>query len=103
MTNNVEKIGARERSPAIDLHLVARISLPVHALLPWVLWGLAWIDPSISFAIFIALHALFPILLLLSYRWWRGQGTDLALLVTFNHLATFASGAIASGLAQGLH
>lgn len=99
MTDENDNGGARERTPAIDLHRVAGISLPVHALLPWALWGLAWIDPSISFAVFIALHALFPILLLLSYRWWRGQGTDVALLVLFNHLATFASGAIASSLA----
>ena len=99
MTKAIEVDSEGPPTPAIDLHQVARISLPVHALLPWLLWGLASIDTSISFAIFVALHAIFPLLLLLSYRWWRGQGVDLALLVLFNHLVTFASGAIASGVA----
>jgi hypothetical protein len=71
----------------------------LHAALPWVLWGLAHFDDAAPLVLFAALHLAFPVVLVATFRWWRGQGGDIALLVVANHITTFASGGIASWVA----
>jgi len=83
----------------LDLERVARYTIPFHLLLPWILWGLAALDQEAPIWLFLALHLVFPVLLIASYRYWRGQGLDVVLLVVVNHAATFVSGALAAWLA----
>ncbi len=84
---------------AVDLARVARLSVPAHLALPWLLWALARVDPAAPVWLWAALHVLFPPILLATYRWWRGQGLEVALLIAINHAATFASGALVAVVA----
>lgn len=42
--------------------------------------------------LWLAIHAIFPFALVISWPWWRGQGVDMAILIIANHLVTFAVG-----------
>ncbi len=88
------------RPATIQVAALGRYTIPVHLLLPWVLWGLTVIDPAAPMWFFVAVHGLFPVAVVATYPWWRGQGMDLALLVAVNHAATFLSGAVAGWVAS---
>lgn len=75
---------------------LARYTIPFHLLLPWLLWGLSFIGPQVPFALFVAFHVLFPVVLVVTFRWWKNEIVELLMLVVINHLATFVSGAIAA-------
>lgn len=80
-------------APRIDVLGLWRWSVPVHALLPVVIWLLhhAQLEWALQ-AGFFAIHFGFPVLLAVSYPLWEGQGVELAGLLVLNHLATFAVG-----------
>jgi hypothetical protein len=82
--------------PDFDLAAVARITIPVHLLLPWLLWGLATAFPQAPVVFFVGVHVLFPVVLVGTYPLWRGQGIEVALLIGMNHGATLASAALVS-------
>lgn len=87
-------------TPRLDLEQVARVTIPLHFALPWILWGLAWVGPSAPVMLFMALHVLFPVLAVVTYRYWKGQGFDLLLLIVVNHVVTLISGALAGLVAS---
>lgn len=88
------------RPSALKLEVVARYTIPIHLVLPWALWGLAVLHPAAPVWFFLSVHVLFPVVLVVTYRYWRGQGAELALLVGVNHVATLLSGAVASWVAS---
>lgn len=87
--------------PRLSLERVARVSIPIHFALPWILWALSVFGSEAPVLLFMALHVLFPVVAVATYRYWRGQGFDLLLLIAVNHAVTFVSGAVA-GLVSSL-
>lgn len=81
---------------------LARYTIPFHLLLPWVLWALSFISGQAPFALFVAFHALFPVVLVITFRWWKNEIIELVMLVAINHLATFVSGALAAWVASAV-
>ena len=87
-------------APRIEVESLARYSIPIHALLPWILWGLSRLGTEVPVALFMAFHLVFPEVAVASYRYWRGQGIELLVLLAVNHAVTFVSAALAGGLAS---
>ena len=91
----VEPEGEDEPEPEpegrLDMMALAKVTIPLHIILPWALYALALIDPAIPAWVFLGIHAGFPVLALVTYPLWRGQGVDLIILLMLNHLATFLS------------
>lgn len=87
-------------TPRLDLERVARISIPLHFALPWILWAMSWLGPGAPVMLFVAFHVLFPVVAVVTYRYWRGQGIDLLMLVVVNHAVTFISGGLAGLIAS---
>jgi hypothetical protein len=81
---------------------IARYTIVAHLLLPWILWGLALWHHQAPVALFMFLHVAFPVLLVATYRHWKGQGVDVILLIIINHVATLVSGALAGWVASAL-
>ena len=77
---------------------LARYTVPVHALLPAVLWlPSAWFT-----AVFFILHIAGVVLLAVSYPWWQGRVAEMVALVVVNHAVTFGVfGVVASMTAPG--
>ena len=90
---------ANEEVGRLDLARVARWSIPLHLALPWLLWALGTLDPAAPVWVWAAVHVLFPVVLVGTYRLWRGQGLEVGLLIAINHGATFVSGALAAVVA----
>jgi hypothetical protein len=79
----------------LDVLDLARYSLPVHALLPFVLWLLAAADQQTALQVgFYVIHFGFPVVLLVTYPWWEGQGAAVVGLIVANHAVTFLVGAL---------
>lgn len=87
-----EEPSSGERRDVLDL---ARYSLPVHAVLPLVIWLLAATDQQTALQVgFYVIHFGFPAVLLVTYPWWEGQGTAMVGLIVANHAVTFLVGAL---------
>ena len=96
---------ARVTAPATEeagLARLARYTIPFHLLLPWLLWALSLISDQLPFAVFVAFHALFPVVLVITFRWWKNEILELVMLLVVNHLATFVSGALAAWVASAV-
>ncbi len=78
---------------------LARFTVPTHALLPLVIWQIGRHSEAAAIWFVLGLHGLFLVAILASFRWWRGYGEQLGMLILLDHLATFvAGGALASWL-----
>ena len=81
-----------ETPPRWAVLKLARYTVPVHALLPAVLWlPSAWFT-----AVFTVLHIVGLLLLALSYPWWNGRAAEMVALVVLNHGVTFGVFGIAA-------
>ncbi|MBK8240518.1 MAG: hypothetical protein IPK74_33765 [Deltaproteobacteria bacterium] len=77
----------------IDVLGLWRWTVPVHALLPLVIWLLHHFELEWALQLgFFAIHFGFPVLLAISYPLWEGQGVELVGLLVLDHLVTFAVG-----------
>lgn len=81
-------------APYNGLLPLARYSVPVHLLLPLILWAVARADASWAGYLFLGLHIVFPLVLALTLRWWREHVWELAVLLVINHVASFLSAAV---------
>lgn len=62
------------------------VSLPVHALLPAA--ALLPVPTTWLAGAFLTLHLGFPVVLVVTWRWWRGQALEVAVVVLLDHLVT---------------
>ncbi len=83
----------REPLPRWTVLGLARYTVPLHALLPAVLWlPTGWFT-----AAFFVLHIVGLLALALSYPWWQGRAAEMVGLVVVNHAVTFGVfGAVAA-------
>lgn len=67
-------------------------TVPLHALLPLLIYALGWAwERELAWAWWIV-HLGFVVVLVWSHPWWRGQGEVVALVVVINHVVTFTAG-----------
>lgn len=65
----------------------------VHALLPVLIWALAGGGYHMTVqGLLWVVHLGFPVVLVASYPYWEGQGTEMVALVGLNHLVMFGVG-----------
>ncbi len=69
-----------------------RYTIPVHGLLPIGLWLLGSHDQILLGQVLVGLHLLTLLLIVASYRWWRGHGVQLAAVILIDHAVTFTVG-----------
>lgn len=62
---------------------------PLHVVLPIGLWWLMQNAPTTAATTFFGVHAGFPVLLLMTVRWWRSRLSELLVLLFINHLISF--------------
>ena len=68
-----------------------RWTVPLHIVLPI---GLAWLirhDPGQAVEAFWAVHAGFPVVLLVTARWWWSRKDELLAVLLVNHVVSFAT------------
>lgn len=80
---------------------MARYTVPAHLALPPLLWLLSVIDLGVAWGLLAVIHLVFPVVLLATWRWWRGHGDALVGLLLVNHAASFASGGLLMALVPG--
>lgn len=73
---------------------LARFTVPIHLLLPALLWESTQRWPNTLTQQLLVIHALGAVLIAASYRLWRGRGEELAVLILIDHLATGLGGAL---------
>ena len=76
-----------ESLPSLFWH--ARWTVPMHVLLPILLWWLLQTSPAAAAYMFWGIHLVFLVLLLISCRWWWNRADDLLGLLLLNHFVTF--------------
>ncbi|MCB9700840.1 MAG: hypothetical protein H6711_02985 [Myxococcales bacterium] len=81
-----------EAPPALRVLSLARYTIPIHALLPLLIWALGRAWEGTTTITLVVVHVAFPLVLGLTYPLWRGQGGDLIALLVANHIVTFGVG-----------
>jgi hypothetical protein len=79
-------------APRVDVWGLAKYCVAVHAGLPFVIWWAGAIDPMVTTWAWVGAHVLFPVFLLFTYPYWKGQGVEVAVLIVLNHAVTFVVG-----------
>lgn len=67
-------------------------TVPLHALLPLLIYALGWAWERELASAWWIVHIGFVVVLVWSHPWWRGQGEVVALVVVINHVVTFTAG-----------
>ena len=78
---------AQIAQPSLLWH--ARWTVPLHVILPI---GLSWLmrhDFDAAVTTFAGIHVGFPLLLLMTVRWWWSRTGELLLLLFINHIVSF--------------
>jgi hypothetical protein len=84
--------------PAFNVMRLLPYGVALHMALPLVM---SWFWASHTLLVgqlWLAVHLLFPVLLVGSYRYWAGQGERVFLLVAINHAVTFITWGVAVSL-----
>ena len=82
---------AAGHEPGFRVWSLAYYTIPFHVVAPVLIaWAGSEHVDLVSKA-WLAVHLLFPIVLVLSYPWWQGQGQQVLGLLAVNHLASFAT------------
>ena len=89
-----------DAAPALRVWSLAYVTIPVHVLLPVLIAWLGSDHVELVSDAWLAVHLLFPLVLVLSYPWWQGQGEQVLALIVVNHVASFAT-VVALALALG--
>lgn len=84
----------KARSLDFKVLRLVRFTVPLHALLPFVIWQIGRVSQPGAIWFVLALHAFFLIVILAGFPWWRGQGPQLALVIILDHLTTFVVGGL---------
>jgi hypothetical protein len=64
--------------------------VPIHLLLGFGFWWMVQNASDRLMEVAVGVHVAFPILLLLTVRWWWSRWGELLVLLLINHLATFS-------------
>jgi hypothetical protein len=70
---------------------LARYTVPLHVVLPAAVWIPGAMEGLWFTLVFFVIHLGFPVVLAVTYPWWRGRGGELAVLLVLNHIVTFAA------------
>jgi hypothetical protein len=92
-TNDLASEPVSEGPPGLSWSLwkLAPFTIPFHVLLPIVLWQVSDGTLAVPSVVWLSIHYGFPLVLLLTKRWWRNQIGNLIGLLVVNHLTTFAT------------
>ncbi len=92
-TDDLASEPAPEDPPGLSWSLwkLAPFTIPFHVLLPIVLWQVSDGTLAVPATVWLSIHLGFPLVLLMTYRWWQGQIDSLIGLLIVNHLATFGT------------
>lgn len=78
-------------APALDVWRLWPWGVALHVVLP-VLMAAGWSwSADAMIGGWLAIHLLFPAVLVVTFPWWRGQGEAVVLMLLLNHLVTFAT------------
>ena len=93
---DVAEDGRPQPPPRWAVLKLLRYTVPVHALLPAVLWL-----PSAWFTgVFFVLHIAGLLVLAMSYPWWQGRAAEMVAVVVVNHATTFGLFGLVAALAR---
>jgi len=65
-------------------------TVPLHVVLGLGFWWMLQHEPDRLASVFVGVHVGFPLLLLLTVRWWRDRWGELLALLLINHAVSFA-------------
>ena len=87
-----EQAGVNVAEGPVDVLGLAKYTVPLHVALPFLIWWAGKDGEFLTGIVWMAIHVLFPFVLVATYPWWRGQGIEMAVLVVINHVVTFVVG-----------
>lgn len=76
----------------VDVLGLAKYTIPLHVGLPFLIWWAGKDGEFLTGIVWMLIHVFFPVVLVASYPWWRGQGIEMAVLIVINHVVTFIVG-----------